>query len=102
MGRWGFERLQAEIHKTLSEILQFEARDPRLGRVTVFSVRLSRDVRHAWVSVGVLGDPHEEAESLNALREHRGFLRSALARRLQIRHTPQLHFELDRAIARDT
>lgn len=89
-------RLQEEIHHRLSEILQFEARDPRLERVTIFSVKLSKDVRHAWVCVGVLGDSQEdEAESLDALREHRGFLRSALARSLRIRHTPELHFELD-------
>lgn len=95
MSRWGLERLQSEIHQRLSEILQFEARDPRLERVTIFAVRLSKDIHHAWVSVGVLGDPHEERESLEALQEHRGFLRSALAKRLRIRHTPELHFELD-------
>lgn len=95
MSRWGLERLQAEIHKRLSEILQFEARDPRLERVTIFAVRLSKDIRHAWVSVGVLGDLDKEAESLKALQEHRGFLRSALAKHLHIRHTPELHFELD-------
>ncbi len=95
MSRWGLERLQAEIHQRLSEILQFEARDPRLERVTIFTVRLSKDIRHAWVSVGVLGDPYEETESLKALQEHRGFLRSALAKRLHTRRTPELHFELD-------
>lgn len=95
MSRWGLERLQAEIHQRLSEILQFEARDPRLERVTIFAVKLSKDVRHARVSVGVLGNSQEETESLQALQEHRGFLRSALAKRLHIRHTPELHFELD-------
>lgn len=97
MSRWGFARLQEEIRRRLSEILQFEARDPRFERVTVFAVKLSKDARHAWVFVGVLSDsPEEEAESLDALREHRGFLRTALARSLHVRHTPELHFELDR------
>mgnify|MGYP000514499412 CR=1 FL=1 len=95
MSRWGRERLQSEIHERLSEILQFEARDPRLERVTIFTVRLSQDLRHAWVTVGVLGDFHDEMESLDALQEHQGFLRSALAKRLHVRHTPELHFELD-------
>ncbi|GBC76183.1 30S ribosome-binding factor [bacterium HR07] len=101
MSRWGFARLQEEIHHRLSEILQVEARDPRLERVTIFSVKLSKDVRHAWVYVGVLGDSQEdEVESLEALREHRGFLRAALARSLHIRHTPELHFQLDEATER--
>ncbi len=96
MGKWSLERLQTEIHRRLSEILQFEARDPRLERVTIFAVKLSQDIRHAWVFVGVLGDScEEERESLGALREHRGFLRRALAKCLHIRHTPELHFELD-------
>ncbi len=96
MSRWGLARLQEEIHRRLSEILQFEARDPRLERVTIFAVKLSKDIRHAWVSVSVLGGSlEEERESLEALREHRGFLRTALAHFLHIRHTPELHFELD-------
>lgn len=99
MSRWGFARLQEEIHHRLSEILQFEARDPRLERVTVFSVKLSKDAHHAWISVGVLGDsPEEEMESLDALTKHRGFLRTALAKSLHVRHTPELHFELDRIV----
>lgn len=98
MSRWGLARLQEEIHRRLSEILQFEARDPRLGRVTIFSVKLSKDIRHAWVYVSVLGDsPSEETEALKTLREHCGFLRTALAKHLRIRHTPELHFELDEA-----
>ena len=98
MSRWGLARLQEEIHRRLSEILQFEARDPRLERVTIFSVKLSKDIRHAWVYVSVLSDsPNEETEALETLREHRGFLRTALAKHLQIRHTPELHFELDEA-----
>ncbi|MCX8103573.1 MAG: 30S ribosome-binding factor RbfA [Candidatus Bipolaricaulota bacterium] len=98
MSRWGFARLQEEIHHRLSEILQFEARDPRLERVTIFSVKLSKDAHHAWVSVGVLSDsPEEESESLDALREHRGFLRTALAKLLRVRHTPELHFALEKA-----
>ncbi len=98
MSAWGLARLQEKIHRRLSEILQFEARDPRLERVTIFSVKLSKDMRHAWVFVGVLSDsPDEEIESLDTLRKHRGFLRTALAQHLHIRHTPQLHFELDQA-----
>lgn len=98
MSRWGLARLQEEIHRRLSEILQFEARDPRWEHVTIFSVKLSKDIRHAWVYVNVLGDsPDEETEALDTLREHRGFLRTALAKHLRIRHTPELHFELDEA-----
>jgi ribosome-binding factor A len=96
MSRWVLARLQEEIHHRLSEILQFEARDPRLERVTILAVKLSKDIRHAWVFVGVLGDScEEEFESLSALQKHRGFLRTALAKCLHIRHTPELHFELD-------
>lgn len=96
MSKWGFERLQEEIHRRLSEILQFETHDHRLAGVTVFSVKLSKDARYAWVSVGVLGDdPQEEAESLEALQEHCGFLRTALAKHLHVHHTPELRFELD-------
>ncbi len=84
MSRWGLARLQEEIHRRLSEILQFEARDPRLERVTIFAVKLSKDMRHAWVYVSVLhNSPDEETEALETLRKHRGFLRTALAKHLR-------------------
>lgn len=96
MSRFGFARLAEEIHHQLGDILQFEAHDPRFAPVTVLNVKLSRDGRHARILFSILGDdPQAESEALETLATHKGFLRSVLAQRLRIRHTPELHFEVD-------
>ena len=89
-------KIQEEIKRHLGDILQFEARDPRLEWVTVMDVKLSRDLRHATVYVSTLGGGEgAEEETLAVLREHRGFLRSELAKRLKLRRVPELRFEPD-------
>jgi ribosome-binding factor A len=92
-------RIREEIKRHLGEILQFEARDPRLEWVTVMDVTLSRDLRRATVYVSTLDDASAE-ETLAVLREHRGFLRSELAKRMRLRRVPELRFEPDLAAAR--
>ena len=95
MGQRWLGRIREEIQRRLSEILQFETRDPRLELVTVMDVRITSDVRHATVYVSVTGRKTSEEEAIKVLNEHRGFFRSELAKHLELRHTPELKFELD-------
>jgi len=99
MGKKALERAQERIQRALSEILEFEARDPRFSLVTIMGVKLSADFRRATVYISVL-DESTEAETLAALREHRGFFRSELAKKLDVRHTPELIFQIDEATKR--
>jgi ribosome-binding factor A len=85
------EVLQAE----LSELLRREMRDPRLGFVTIVGVDVSPDLRNARVHVSCYGDEQEQRESLRALRNASGFLRSEIARRVRLRTVPQFNFRLD-------
>lgn len=98
--RYTLRKIREEIRRHLSEILEFEARDPRLEWVTVMDVQLSRDLRYATVYVSTLRDGAAEEETLAVLTEHRGFLRSELAKRLRLRRVPELRFEPDRITAR--
>lgn len=93
MGGRFIEKVREEIKRHLSEIFEFEVRDPRLSLITVMDVRLSKDLRRATVYVSATGDENSEDEALAVLGEQRGFLRSALAKRLRLRHTPELRFE---------
>ncbi len=63
------------------------------------AVKLSIDFRQATVYISAL-DESTEAETLAALREHRGFFRSELAKKLDFRHTPELIFQIDEASKR--
>lgn len=86
-------RLSEIIREELSEIIGFEMSDPRLGPVAVTDVRVMPGTRHAQISVSLSGDDREQQDALKALDHARNYLRHELARRLNIRRIPELHFQ---------
>ena len=100
-GKRRLARLQEDIQRELAAIVEFESRDSivRAAFPTVMDVRLSIDGRHAKVYVSV-GTEIDSDTFLGALIRDRGFYRSELARRLSIRHTPELQFIVDRTVER--
>ena len=88
------------IKRDLSEIIQKEMRDPRLGLVSVTSVDVARDFTIAKVFVSAIGTPEEKAAAVKALQGAAGFLRGHLGRMLQIRTVPTLVFRYDSGIER--
>ncbi|HEY9032830.1 MAG TPA: 30S ribosome-binding factor RbfA [Pseudomonadales bacterium] len=96
------QRVADFLRKELSQLIQFELRDPRLGMVSITDVEVSRDLAHAKVFVTVLGCDDKQAaeESLMALTGAAGFLRSQLARIATMRTVPQLHFVFDESVQR--
>lgn len=93
------ERIADLVRHELAQLLEREVKDPRIGFVTITGVRVSPDMGTARVGVTILGDEEKQAESLKGLSAAAGFLRSELARRLQLRRTPALRFELDEMVA---
>jgi len=93
------EKLQEEIRRALGEIIEFRARDPRISFVAVTEVRLSSDLRHATVLLDFLDEGQRE-ELLQLFEQDRGFFRSELAKELDLRYTPELHFREDEALRR--
>jgi ribosome-binding factor A len=89
------ERVSETVREELAEIIGFELQDPRLASVDVTDVRVAPDLRHAHVRVGVAGDEREQRSALAALEHARHYLRHELARRLNLRKIPELHFEHD-------
>ena len=88
------QRIQTIIKKNISEIIQFELKNPRIGFVTVSDVIVSKDFSYAKVYVSFLGSkyPHQNLEELNKTK---GYVRSSLAKKLDIRKTPEITFLLD-------
>jgi ribosome-binding factor A len=88
-------RINAQIQRELAELIRDELRDPRVKGVTLTSVEVSPDMRHARIHVSVLaldGKPTEAAKALNGAA---GKLRHILKARLKLRHIPELHFHGD-------
>lgn len=93
------EQIADLLRAELSELLQREMKDPRLGFVTITQVKVSGDLRHARINVSCLGDETEQQDSLRALRRAAGFLRRELGARIRLRTIPELDFRLDRSMA---
>ena len=89
------ERLASEVLRTLSELLRFETKDPRLQRISLTAVDLSRDLSVARVYFSMLDPEEAPDEAVAGLDRATGFLRSRLGRSLQVRHVPQLRFAHD-------
>jgi len=92
------ERIGDQLQVELADLIQHEVRDPRIGFVTVTEVRMSPDLKYARVYVSVFGDDEKRREGFAALQRAGGFLRSQVGRRLGLRHTPELRFELDETL----
>ena len=81
------------------DIIQHELKDPRIGFVSITTVRMSPDLRSARVRVSVLGDESQQRDSLSGLRSATGVIRRQLGRRLQnLKFAPELRFEIDPSI----
>ncbi|MCB9077924.1 MAG: 30S ribosome-binding factor RbfA [Anaerolineaceae bacterium] len=90
------QRQVAELlHEELSQIIQFESRDPRLGFVTVTGVDVNPDLRFARVFVSVLGDDDEVRSTLTGLVNATQFYRHRLRENLTLRYIPELQFKVD-------
>ena len=89
------ERLADQIRTELAELISAELKDPRIGFATVTGVEMSSDLRHARVSVSVLGSADAQQRSLEGLSYAAGYVRHQLAQRLTLRRVPELVFVLD-------
>jgi len=91
-------RVGEELRHVLAEVLaRGELRDPSLKglSITVSEVRASPDMRHATAFVMPLGGAADPAELMAALNRAAPFLSHEVGRRITMKYTPSLHFELD-------
>jgi ribosome-binding factor A len=93
------ERVNSLIRQEISELIQRQAKDPRLGGlVSVTEVATAPDLKYARVFISGICDEAKKKEILEVLVAASGFLRSELARRLRMRHIPELDFRWDDSI----
>ena len=98
MAKIRVERVAEQIKKELSQLIQAELKDPRIGFITLTGVEVTGDLSQARVFLSVLGSEEQKEETLKALARGKGFLRSELGKRIRFRHTPDLLFKFDSSI----
>ncbi|TET17012.1 MAG: 30S ribosome-binding factor RbfA [Dehalococcoidia bacterium] len=95
------EQVNKLIRREISELLQHQVKDPRLGSfVAVTEVSTSPDLRYAKIFVSRIANEEEKQETLSVLAAAAGFFRNELARRLRLRRIPKLSFQWDDSIRR--
>ncbi|MCI8453727.1 MAG: 30S ribosome-binding factor RbfA [Lachnospiraceae bacterium] len=92
-------RINGEVQKALSEIIRSELKDPRIHPMTsVVLVQVTPDLKLCKAYVSVLGSKEEAKETLLGLRSAEGFIRTHLAKKVNLRNTPEVSFVLDESI----
>lgn len=93
-------RINAEVQKELSNIIRNEVKDPRIHMLTsVVSVIVAPDLKTCKAYISVLGSEEEGQATIAGLKRAEGFIRSQLAKNMNLRNTPEIQFILDQSIA---
>lgn len=92
-------RVNEEVMKELAVIIREEVKDPRIHIMTsVVSVDTAPDLKTCKVYISVLGDENAQKDTIAGLKSASPYIRRELARRLNLRSTPELKFILDQSI----
>ena len=88
-------RIDEEMKKEISHIITYDLKDPNItGLISVTKVKVSGDLKYAKVYVSILNSK-SIGKTMEGLKESSGFIRSQVAKNINLRITPELIFELD-------
>lgn len=93
-------RINGEVQRELSTIIRQEIKDPRIYMMTsVTQTEVAPDLKTCKAFISVLGNEEEKKNTIAGLRSAEGYIRRLLAKNLNLRNTPEIHFILDDSIA---
>ena len=91
-------RINEEYRKELSQIISYELKNPNItGLISVTKVKVTTDLKYAKVYISILNSKNQE-ETMQSLKKSAGFIRTELAKTVNLRNTPELIFEIDDSI----
>jgi ribosome-binding factor A len=98
------ERVASLIRREVSELLIGGIKDERVsqGMVSVTTVEVAGDLQHCKIFVSVFGSEEDRSQAIEGLRSARTVVKGELGRRLKMRRTPEVIFQLDRGIEKGT
>ena len=92
-------RINGEVQKELSNIIRGEVKDPRINPMTsVVAVEVAPDLKTCKAYISVLGDEESQKNTLAGLRNAEGYIRTKLAKTVNLRNTPEIIFVMDQSI----
>jgi len=88
-------RIDEEFKKEISSIISYDLKEPKVtGLVSVTRVKVTPDLKYAKIWVSILNAKNTQ-ETLEGLKKSAGYIRSELAKRINLRFTPELSFVID-------
>lgn len=92
-------RINGEVQRVLAEIIRGEIKDPRISPLTsVVSVEVAPDLKSCKAWISVLGDEEARNATYQGLKSAEGFIKSKLAKEINLRNTPSITFIMDQSI----
>lgn len=92
-------RINGEVMRELAEIIRGEIKDPRISPLTtVVAVQVAPDLKTCKAYISVLGNEEACRNTITGLKSAAGFVRTKLAKNLNLRNTPEITFILDQSI----
>ncbi len=92
-------RINEEIRRELSDIIRTEIKDPRVNdtMISVVHVDTTNDLKTSKVYISIL-EENKKGEAMAGLNAAQGYIRKEVARRVNLRNTPEFIFKLDESI----
>ena len=88
-------RIDEELKKEISNIINYDLKNPNItGLISVTKAKITPDLKYAQVYVSILNSKNTK-ETLAILKKSSGFVRSEVAKRINLRITPEIIFVLD-------
>ena len=88
-------RIDEEYRKELSLIISYDLKNPNItGMISVTKVKVTTDLKYAKVYISILNCKNMQ-DTIKGLKKSSGYIRSELAKRINLRNTPELIFEID-------
>jgi ribosome-binding factor A len=91
-------RVGDQILREISNLLVRKVNDPRLKGVTITDVRMSKDLRHAYVYYSLFWEGQQKKQAHEGFESARGFIRREIGERLQLRYVPDIQFRYDESL----
>ncbi|SEJ10285.1 ribosome-binding factor A [Propionispira arboris] len=98
MGQLRMEKVQELVKQEVSQIILQELKDPRIGFVTVTQVDVTGDLRSTKIYVSIMGSDEQIKACWDGLQSSIGYIRREIGKRIRLRCTPEVTFQLDKSL----
>ena len=91
-------RIDEQYRKEISQIINYDLKNPNVtGLISVTKVKTTPDLRYAKVYITMINEKSKK-ENLSILKQSSGYIRSGIAKKVNLRNTPELVFEFDESL----